>query len=86
MYRILRNLAEENLADAQRGEDGEFLYRLRTTTGHRHYLVCRRCGSAVGFTVGDIEHICVRRFVVIIHGVLTKAATTVATSVLGVAA
>src|SRR5690242_20729046 len=60
VYRILRNLAEENVAEAQRSEDGELLYRLLTTPGHRHYLVCRRCGRAVGFTADDIEHICVR--------------------------
>lgn len=60
VYRILRNLAEENIAESQRGEDGEILYRLRTTTEHRHYLVCRRCGRAVAFTSDDIEHICVQ--------------------------
>jgi Fur family transcriptional regulator, ferric uptake regulator len=60
VYRILRNLAQENVAESQRGEDGEILYRLRTTTGHRHYLVCRRCGRAVGFTADEVEHICVR--------------------------
>ncbi|OBF33838.1 Fe2+/Zn2+ uptake regulation protein [Mycobacterium sp. ACS1612] len=60
VYRILRNLAEENLAEAQRSEDGELLYRLLTAPGHQHYLVCRRCGRAVGFTADDIEHICVR--------------------------
>ena len=60
VYRILRNLAEEHVAESQRAEDGELLYRLRTTANHRHYLLCRRCGRAVGFTADDIEHICIR--------------------------
>jgi Fur family transcriptional regulator, ferric uptake regulator len=55
VYRILRTLAADRIAETQRAEDGEILYRLRTGTGHRHYLVCRRCGEAVGFTPVDIE-------------------------------
>jgi Fur family transcriptional regulator, ferric uptake regulator len=55
VYRILRTLAADQIAETQRAEDGETLYRLRTGAGHRHYLVCRRCGKAVGFTPVDIE-------------------------------
>jgi Fur family ferric uptake transcriptional regulator len=55
IYRILRTLADEKVAETQRAEDGETLYRLRTAPEHRHYLLCRRCGRAVGFTVEDIE-------------------------------
>ena len=55
VYRILRTLADDRIAETQRAEDGEILYRLRTETGHRHYLVCRRCGEAVGFTPVEIE-------------------------------
>jgi len=55
VYRILRTLADDQIAETQRAEDGEILYRLRTDAGHRHYLVCRQCGSAVGFTPVDIE-------------------------------
>jgi len=55
VYRILRTLAADRIAETQRAEDGEILYRLFTGAGHRHYLVCRRCGSAVGFTPVDIE-------------------------------
>lgn len=55
VYRILRTLAERNIAETQRAEDGETLYRLRTTSGHCHYLLCRRCGRAVRFTAADIE-------------------------------
>jgi Fur family transcriptional regulator, ferric uptake regulator len=57
VYRILRTMATDRIAETQRAEDGEILYRLRTGAGHRHYLVCRRCGEAVGFTpVGIEEH------------------------------
>ena len=55
VYRILRTLAQENVAETQRTEDGETLYRLRTVAEHRHYLLCRRCGRAVGFTADDAE-------------------------------
>jgi Fur family transcriptional regulator, ferric uptake regulator len=55
VYRILRTLADDRIAETQRAEDGEILYRLRTEPGHRHYLVCRQCGRAVGFTPDDIE-------------------------------
>lgn len=55
VYRILHTLAEEKIAETQRAEDGETLYRLRTSPAHRHYLLCRRCGRAVEFTSPDIE-------------------------------
>ncbi|OBH02473.1 Fe2+/Zn2+ uptake regulation protein [Mycobacterium sp. E2699] len=54
-YRILRTLAADRIAETQRAEDGEVLYRARTGPGHCHYLVCRLCGHAVGFTPADIE-------------------------------
>lgn len=55
VYRILRTLAADRIAETQRAEDGETLYRLRTEAGHCHYLICRRCGTAVAFTPLDIE-------------------------------
>jgi Fur family transcriptional regulator, ferric uptake regulator len=55
VYRILRTLAADRIAETQRAEDGEILYRLSTGAGHRHYLICRRCGRAVAFTPVDIE-------------------------------
>ncbi|AAS06323.1 Fur family transcriptional regulator [Mycobacterium avium] len=55
VYRILRALAADRIAETQRAEDGEILYRLRTEAGHRHYLLCRQCGRAVAFTPVDIE-------------------------------
>lgn len=55
VYRILRALAEDGIAETQRAEDGEILYRLRNGTDHRHYLLCRQCGRAVAFTPVDIE-------------------------------
>lgn len=47
VYRTLHTLAETGLADTVRSEDGEELFRRRHTTGHHHYLVCRRCGHDV---------------------------------------
>jgi len=55
IYRILHTLADEQVAETQRAENGETLYRARSAAEHRHYLVCRRCGEAVGFTVPALE-------------------------------
>ena len=55
VYRILRGLAEDRIAETQRAEDGEILYRMRNSPVHRHYLLCRRCGEAVAFTPLALE-------------------------------
>ncbi len=55
VYRILHTLAEDGVAETQRAETGEYLYRIRNGSDHRHYLVCRRCGRAVAFTVPALE-------------------------------
>jgi Fur family transcriptional regulator, ferric uptake regulator len=55
VYRILRGLSDDAVAETQRAEDGETLYRRRTGSVHRHYLVCRGCGRAVGFTPTALE-------------------------------
>lgn len=55
VYRILHALTDEEVAETQRAENGESLYRARKTTEHRHYLLCRRCGRAVGFTIPALE-------------------------------
>ncbi|BBX64707.1 transcriptional repressor [Mycobacterium saskatchewanense] len=55
VYRILRTLAAERVAETQRAEGGEILYRIRTEVGHRHYLLCRECGRAEAFVPADIE-------------------------------
>ena len=57
VYRILRTFADMKITETQRAEDGETLYRLRTTPEHRHYLLCRRCGRAIGFNAGEIENL-----------------------------
>ena len=57
VYRILRAFADMKITETQRAEDREMLYRLRTTPEHRHYLVCRLCGRAIGFTAGEIENL-----------------------------
>lgn len=55
IYRILRGLAEARIAETQRAEDGEILYRLRNSPEHRHYLLCRRCGRAVAYNPTAFE-------------------------------
>lgn len=55
VYRILHAFTGLEMVETQRAEDGEMLYRLRTTSEHRHYLLCRQCGLAIGFTVDDVE-------------------------------
>lgn len=55
VYRILNLLTDLKITETQRAEDGEMLYRLRTTSEHRHYLLCRQCGHAIGFTADEIE-------------------------------
>ncbi|GBG36387.1 Fur family transcriptional regulator [Mycobacterium montefiorense] len=55
VYRILHLFADMEITETQRAEDGEMLYRLRTTPGHCHYLLCRRCGRAIAFTTDEIE-------------------------------
>jgi Fur family ferric uptake transcriptional regulator len=55
VYRILNLFTDMRITETQRGEDGEMLYRLRTTSQHRHYLLCRQCGRAIAFTADEIE-------------------------------
>ncbi len=55
VYRILHALTEEHITETQRAEDGETLYRLRTGSAHRHYLLCRRCGDAIAFAPTVLE-------------------------------
>ncbi|WP_293780895.1 Fur family transcriptional regulator [uncultured Aeromicrobium sp.] len=46
VYRNLQALADADLLDALRSDDGETLYR-RCSSGHHHHLVCRSCGRTV---------------------------------------
>src|SRR5690242_309124 len=55
IYRILHTLADERVAETQRAGNGELLYRIRNGSEHRHYLLCRRCGQAIGFMVPELE-------------------------------
>jgi Fur family transcriptional regulator, ferric uptake regulator len=55
VYRILKRLADDHIAETERAEDGETLYRLRTAADHRHYLLCRQCGRAIGFIPATLE-------------------------------
>jgi Fur family ferric uptake transcriptional regulator len=46
VYRALRDLEAEGGVDVVRDELGGRLYRRRPADGHRHYLICRCCGSS----------------------------------------
>ena len=48
VYRNLQSLAEEDLVDTVRSDDGEALYRLCTNEGHHHHLVCRKAVEIAG--------------------------------------
>lgn len=55
VYRILNLFTDLQITETQRAEDGEMLFRLRTSSQHRHYLLCRQCGRAISFTTDEIE-------------------------------
>lgn len=46
VYRALHALERTGQVDVVRDEAGERLYRPRPADGHRHYLLCRRCGHS----------------------------------------
>ncbi|MEU7225015.1 Fur family transcriptional regulator [Streptomyces chrestomyceticus] len=46
VYRALHALERTGQVDVVRDEAGERLYRPRPADGHRHYLLCRRCGRS----------------------------------------
>ncbi|MET9122265.1 Fur family transcriptional regulator [Streptomyces sp. NPDC004528] len=55
VYRTLRMLEREGRVDIVRDRTGERLYRPRPTDGHRHYLVCRRCGLSLAVAAEAVE-------------------------------
>ncbi|MEU0965093.1 transcriptional repressor [Streptomyces sp. NPDC005917] len=55
VYRTLRTLERTGLVDVVRDKSGERLYRPRPTDGHRHYLVCRRCGLSRAVEADAVE-------------------------------
>ncbi|MEU3604580.1 Fur family transcriptional regulator [Streptomyces sp. NPDC035033] len=56
VYRALRDLERSGAADVVRDEAGERLYRYRRPeTGHRHYLLCRRCRRHVPLDTDAVE-------------------------------
>ena len=46
VYRTLSTLAEKGFLLRSASQDGVLSYQLRGT-GHRHYLICTRCGATV---------------------------------------
>ncbi|WP_340375250.1 transcriptional repressor [Streptomyces sp. SS7] len=55
VYRTLRALERTGRVDVVRERTGERLYRPRPTDGHRHYLVCRRCGVSLPVDADAVE-------------------------------
>jgi Fur family ferric uptake transcriptional regulator len=57
VYRTLSTLAEKGLLLRSAGRDGTLSYQLKGM-GHRHYLICTRCGATVpigGCPLEDLE-------------------------------
>ncbi|CAM5608404.1 Fur family transcriptional regulator [Streptomyces aurantiogriseus] len=46
VYRALRDLEAADTVDVAQAGAGERLYRWRPAGRHRHYLICRACGSS----------------------------------------
>ncbi|MBC2904783.1 transcriptional repressor [Streptomyces cupreus] len=46
VYRGLRDLEAADAVDVIQASAGERLYRWRPGDSHRHYLICRACGSS----------------------------------------
>jgi Fur family transcriptional regulator, ferric uptake regulator len=55
VYRTLRALERGGHVDVVRDQTGERLYRPRPADGHRHYLVCRRCGLSRAVDAEAVE-------------------------------
>ncbi|WP_019545496.1 Fur family transcriptional regulator [Streptomyces sulphureus] len=56
VYRALRDLERMEQVDVIRHEaSGERLYRKRSTTEHRHYVICRRCGRSEAVDTDLVE-------------------------------
>ncbi|WP_433339939.1 Fur family transcriptional regulator [Streptomyces sp. CA-253872] len=55
VYRTLRLFEETGHADVMRDESGGRLYRWRPPGEHRHYLVCRACGTSLAVNADVVE-------------------------------
>ncbi|MGY1439400.1 Fur family transcriptional regulator [Streptomyces reniochalinae] len=56
VYRSLRGLERSGHVDMVRDEaTGERLYRTRSAAGHRHYVLCRRCGRSEPVNADVVE-------------------------------
>jgi len=55
VYRTLHLLEAAGQVDMVRDGDGERLYRPRPADGHRHYLLCRRCGLSLAVDSEEVE-------------------------------
>ncbi|WP_217624282.1 Fur family transcriptional regulator [Streptomyces sp. TRM64462] len=55
VYRTLQALDRGGRLDTVRDTDGERLYRWRSPSGHRHYLICRRCSRSQAVDTDAVE-------------------------------
>lgn len=55
VYRTLAALSEAGLADVVRDTNGERLFRHRPSKEHKHYLLCRRCGTSSPVDAAAVE-------------------------------
>ncbi|WP_221350545.1 Fur family transcriptional regulator [Streptomyces beigongshangae] len=55
VYRTLHLLEASGQVDMVRDGDGGRLYRPRPDDGHRHYLLCRRCGYSLAVDAEEVE-------------------------------
>ncbi|MFT2020469.1 Fur family transcriptional regulator [Streptomyces sp. 796.1] len=55
VYRSVQALARAGLLDVVRDETGGRLYRHRPAAGHRHYLICRDCGTSQSVDAEAVE-------------------------------
>lgn len=64
VYRTLQLLADGEEVDTLRGPSGEQSYRLCSSSGHHHHLICGRCGAVLEFddqpVMAWVEQLCAR--------------------------
>lgn len=55
VYRSVQALARAGLLDVVRDDAGGRLYRRRPAAGHRHYVICRHCGTSQSVDADVVE-------------------------------
>ena len=55
VYRHLQILTEDGVIDSIKSPSGETLYRLCSSEGHHHHIVCNRCGHSDEIEGAEVE-------------------------------